>query len=60
MLGEGGRGLFGIPSLPQTPSLLTNKQAHSYRPPSVWCGNLVFEGREYVATVPISWWEKKL
>ena len=30
-VGGRGVGFFGIPSLPQTPSLLTNKQAHSYR-----------------------------
>ena len=43
MLNQGGPGvgggLFGIPSPPQTPPLLINKKAHSYRPPSVWCGN---------------------
>ena len=32
-------GLFPLPSPPQTPPLLSNKRAHSYRLPSVWCGN---------------------
>ena len=42
-LNKGGMegGLLSIPSPPQTPPLLINKKAHSYKPPPgfVWCGN---------------------